>query len=73
MSNEKYVFAFGDKLPWEVEIVMMIHGEAPGGSPLGSGESAIRKKVINGITSSLKFMEQSIWSRIHSASKECAN
>ena len=63
MSNEKYVFAFGDKLPWEVEIVMMIRGEAPGGSPLGSGESAIRKKVVNGITSSLI----SLWSKAFGA------
>ena len=52
MDNH-YVFAFGEKLPWETHVVMMILGEAPGGTASGSGETCLRKAVVNGFTTSI--------------------
>ena len=53
MVEARYIFAFGDKLPWEVEVVMMIMNQAPSGNPSGTGETALRKKVINAFTSDI--------------------
>ena len=44
MVEAQYIFAFGDKLPWEVEVVMMILNQAPSGNPSGTGETALRKR-----------------------------
>ena len=52
MDNH-YVFAFGEKLPWETHVVMMILGEAPGGTASGSGETSLRKTVVNNFTTSI--------------------
>ena len=52
MSEIRYVFAFGDKLPWEV-VVMMLISEAPSGNSSGSGETALRKKVVTAFTNNI--------------------
>ena len=51
--DSHYVFAFGEKLPWEMNVGMMIVGEAPGGAATGSGETSLRKAVVNGFTTSI--------------------
>ena len=53
MVEARYIFAFGDKLPWEVEVVMMIMNQAPSGNPSGTGETTLRMKVINAFTSDI--------------------
>ena len=49
----QYVFAFNDKLPWKHEVVSMVMDLAPGGAAAGSGETALRKKVMYQLTRSL--------------------
>ena len=67
MVEARYIFAFGDKLPWEVEVVMMIMNQAPSVNPSGTGEASLRKKVINAFTSDIiELWFESIWFQIYS-------